>query len=113
MYPRPNFNTRICMHGTANQYSAFSGDPRHYLNECKEMGVSWVKGLTDRDAGAVDWIPIALELDLMPVVRIYQPMPWNLDATIKAAINHLVNMGVHYIENPKAADRLLDREERN
>ena len=103
-YPKPSYNTRIAMHLSANQYSAASGDPRYFLNECKQMGVSWVKGLTDRDAGATDWIPIAFEMGLMPVVRIYQPMPWNLDATIKKAIDRLVAMGVRYIETINEPD---------
>ena len=108
-YPKPAFNTRIAGHLTANQYAPVGFDERSWLNECKQMGWSWVKGLSDRDGDTgIKWAPIALEMGLMPVVRIYQPMPWNLDDTIKRAIDRLVAVGVRYIETLNEPDNVAE-----
>ncbi len=112
-YPRPNFDTRFCIHGSPEQSSplGWPGNARKYLEWCKNMGAGWIILLTDRDAssltdkenpaGVAEVLDACYALDIMPVVRIYSKMGhdhgWMLDDTVKTAIRRLRAKGVVYI----------------
>ena len=98
-YRRPKPNSRMCMHGTADQYSPWGFDIRFWLELVKRMGCSWAKGLSCPDGvSGAKWVPIAFDLGLEPVVRIYSPMPYLLDETKKNAIRLLRSFDVLYFE---------------
>lgn len=98
-YPRPALNTRVCVHGTADQYNPWGFNPRQMLEMARSMGCWWVKGLSCEDGvSAEKWVGPALDMGMMPIVRLYSPMPYRWAENKKAGVKRLIAMGVRYYE---------------
>lgn len=99
-YPRPKNDTGIGIHWSAGYAAAIGlGQIRErWLPELLAMGVKWVK-IANHD-GALGFVELLLQADIMPIVRMYrpQPNPGTLDQKALLALSDLVAAGVRYFE---------------